>query len=104
VWADIMNAKLRQDVLFLIPLGILLSVSTSYGQETLLPYPPILQAQIAQQKDLVATWEFKAKIEFFLGMLVVVFGGVVAFLQKVQGKKWCPYFVVVSGIVISTLT
>jgi hypothetical protein len=99
-----MNAKLRQYVLSLPPLCLVFFVSSSYGQGHFLPNLQILQAQIDKQKELAAGWESLANIEFFLAMLVVVLGAVVALLQKVDGKKWCSYVVAVSGIAISILT
>ena len=99
-----MNAKLRQDIVFLTPLCLVLFVSSSYGQGTIIQNLQLLQVQIDQQKELVAGWEACATIEFSMAMLVVVLGAVVALLQKVDGKKWCSYVVAVSGIVISILT
>lgn len=90
--------------MLLIPLALRLFVSSSDGQEALLTNPQLLQFQIDQKKELAGSWAFEANIHFFLGMLVVVLGAVVALLQKANGKKWCSYAVAVIGILISALT
>jgi hypothetical protein len=99
-----MNARLFQNLIFITLLFIVLFVSSSFGQESLSPNLQLLQAQIDQKKELVAGWEFSAIITFFLAILVVFLGAVVALVQKFEGRKWCPVVVVVSGILISIIT
>jgi hypothetical protein len=99
-----MNARFRHAEVMFVYLILVFFVSRSYGQESFLPDQQLFQAQIDHQKILAATWETRASIEFFLLVLVVVLGAVVALLQKVDEKKWCSYAVAVSGIAISTLT
>jgi hypothetical protein len=101
---DSMNAKIRQGIIFLIIFCLVLFVSSSFGQATISPDLDLLQAQIDREKETVAVWENKADFEFYLVILVVVLGALVAVLQKVERKKWCAYVVAVSGIMISTLT
>jgi hypothetical protein len=99
-----MTAQIRKGLIFFIFVSLALAVTSSRGQETLLPTLQMLQAQIDRQKELVESWETKGNVEFSLAMLVVVLGAGVALLQKVEGKKWCSYVVAASGIVISALT
>jgi len=106
-----MDIKLRQIVMILVPVGLVLFASLSYGQndssmaeEFLLKSPEFLQKQLIYQKELAASWELKGHVELALGILVTLLGAVVAMLQAFKGKKWCSWAVAITGIVISTIT
>jgi hypothetical protein len=99
-----MNDKLRYTIIFAGVSGLADFGSCAYGQVTEMPNLQLLQTQIEALKQLPASWEAMGNVEFSLAMLVVILGALVAALQKIEGKKWCSYFVAACGIAISILT